>query len=594
MKFDVFHFYVTGILFVVNVSLVLLFLKNGHWSGSFLNFLPPSYIHSSLHSLQSEITLLDSWDVYEKYPIDLNNASAVFNTVQGALKQKDSNTHPVGVSFIPAYIPANTRLYHSRPDGNLPDLYEWIAFSYEFSYLFGGFSRRVNQSSDGIDPRERKRKFLFSFRTKVPLDKVIYLDGASAAKIFPELDQQEILANISSHEGYFNEREAADKICKWGESFGLQGFIRLEIGFEMILCNFHKNVELISNITVPYAGDVIEFPPEDPEYVPSPRRPPPMKPPATIEQQVLEAPKTEPDYESLSHNRSLLLSHLSTMVGYEWSQSGSMVDHGEPRILLDLSSMVTPLNKTYIDPDSYVRNISYISQDLKGSLINQLEHVYEIPTNPFFKNDWPILTYFIVQKFGPFLMNLNKTLTNFDDLKVSGDQMQLLTFNIVRRYYHDEINDPTIRRETAIKDFIQDYVYNTFPLVNTDILIYSSIFKVQYELVHLVFDVFDVSKAITHQIYITSADYKFEEELEQIKERVTNLIQLFDWSMFYQCSNKCGFDEICLTPTWGPSPIGWGPKEDRSFSYKDGVFRINREFQCVKYTDMLRNTSSLN
>lgn len=32
------------------------------------------------------------------FPIDFDNATSIFNTVQGALKQKDLNLHPVGVS----------------------------------------------------------------------------------------------------------------------------------------------------------------------------------------------------------------------------------------------------------------------------------------------------------------------------------------------------------------------------------------------------------------------------------------------------------------------------------------------------------------
>lgn len=76
---------------------------------------------------------LDPLEVYEKYPIDLENATAVFNSVNGALKQKHANMNPVGVSFIPAYIPPNSLLYHSTSSAKLPELFEWIAMDYEFS-----------------------------------------------------------------------------------------------------------------------------------------------------------------------------------------------------------------------------------------------------------------------------------------------------------------------------------------------------------------------------------------------------------------------------------------------------------------------------
>lgn len=92
-----------------------------------------------------------------------------------------------------------------------------------------------------------------------------------------------------------------------GGSFGLQGFIRLEVGYEMVLCDFHKNVEVISNISLTAANELIKFPPEDLKYGFGPHSP-----------HKLPKVPLPPNYNSLAYNRSLLLNHLQAVAGFEW------------------------------------------------------------------------------------------------------------------------------------------------------------------------------------------------------------------------------------------------------------------------------------
>lgn len=524
------------------------------------------------YSLSIENDSIDPALVYEKFPIDLANASSIFNTVQSALKQKDSNVHPVGVSFIPAYIPPNTRLYHARSDSNLPDLFEWIAFNYEFSYSFSGFKRRTEPQK--FTPWHQRGK-LFTFRTKKPLDKVIFLDGASAAKKSPFMDQQMILSKKENTSEPVDETLAAESICKWGKSFGLQGFIRLEVGYEMILCDFHENVEVISNISLTAANDLIKFPAEKLKYVLGPHKDP-----------------LPPNYNSLSYNRSLLLNHLQAVSGFEWVLSGSYQDSGEDRILLDFANMVTPLNKTFIDPDSYKRNISSIAQDLKEGIIEDLEIIYKNPTDPFYKTNWPAITNLITQKFGPMLVNLNSSLYD-KNLKVVSDNIQLLTYNFIRRHISEDMNYTELNIQAAYNSCIIDYVFHTYPLQGSDYLIYSSIFKVHSEIIRLIFDLFEVSREFTYEIYVNNVNKEFEWKNFQV--RISNLMRLLNWTDFYQCSRKCGSDEVCYSPTWGPSPFGWGPQRNPDlFDFDGETYRIKHELKCMNYKDIMPDIPPLN
>ncbi|EGV62899.1 hypothetical protein PSN45_001147 [Yamadazyma tenuis] len=611
MKLSVFHKYITVVLLVINVAFVYKYLHESPLS-------IPNVFKSTSLSEKFEASLpqnSDPYTIYNRLPIDLANASAVFNTVEGALKQKDANTHPVGISFIPAYIPPNTRLYHSRSDGNVPHSFEWVAFDYEFSYAFAGFQRSTN-SSGVIEHNWRGREHtLFTFKNTKSLDKLIFLDGASAAKSGSEMDQQMILSNQTNTTEYVDERVAADKICKWGEKFGLQGIVRLEVGYEMILCDFHKDIELVSNVTLGVVNDLIGFPPDEHKYVhqhpykphrkagdhPHPKgSSDPKGPPGGEFYKYYDYGKRGdevddiPDYESLSYNRSLLLSHLRLETGFEWGQAGNTHDFGEDRILLDFSNMVTPINKTYIDPNAYRRNISYISQDLKDDIIHSFEQIYKEPTVPFYKTNWQSITGAITQKFGPMLVNLNSSLYH-ENLKEVSDRIQLLTFNFVRRYTNDATHGSATQREAAIKISIDDYVFHTFHLRNTDFLIYASIYKVQSEIVNFIFDIFDFSKDLAHDIYIKGEYTSHDEELKRIQKRLSDMLELFNWSISYQCSQTCAFDETCYTPTWGPGPFGWGIQGNTDFFDYDGkTYSIKHEMSCIKYTDAQKDIAPLN
>lgn len=526
----------------------------------------------------------DPFEVYRQRPIDIVNASAVFNSVHGALKQKDANILPVGVTFIPAYIPPNTRFYHSTSSPNIPNLFEWIAMDYEFSYNFAPFPRRkaraphrhhqklvpndsnhmeqseINTKSNFRHPSfEGKHIYLYTFRTTKELNKVLLLDGASASKMSPEMDQQLILSRQENITETVDERISSEKICNWGKSFGLQGIIRLEIGYEIIICDFHKDLELISNVTLDHLTETLSFPKEEKEI-----------------------------NNELSKNRTEFIDLLEYFSGYEHVRAGSLVNDGESRIKLDFSNMVTPLNRTYIDPNPYTRNISYIPIELRESLLSEIEDVYNRGTYPNDKTDWQIITAGITNKFGPMLKLLNNTLTDFDgsNIKEVGDDLVKFTFNFIRRY-NDNNKKNELQREYRFNSSIIDYVYHTYPLQNSDILIYSSIFKVQFDVQTMIFTLFDLGKEIVDHIYVENAGvnlHMFRHQIEQVKTDLNQLLDTLQWSIFTECSRKCNWDEVCYVPSWGPSPFGWGPSKDY-FNHNGNHYSIPRELKCVAYKD---------
>lgn len=577
------------------------------------------FLTTDIRSQTSDKTYdsINPFEVHKANPIDLTNASAVFNTVQSALKEKDSNVQPNGVSFIPAYVPPNTRFYHATAEREIPGLFEWIAMDYEFSYLFSGTGRRkygghihsmdeaqawsgraqaVFQAKgpeelgqegpevEGLGPRpevpgsdgpgggpaplmvpgSNRQSFLYTFRTTKPLTKLILLDGASAAKSSPKMDQQMILSRQANTSAPVHERVSSDKICKWGKPFGLEGIIRLEVGFEIIICDFYNGLELIGNVTVNNPYTLLNMSPE-----------------------VGEAEKGE------------FLDDITSFQGYEWIKAGSISDTGEDRILMDFSGMVTPLNKTYIDPNPFRRNISYILDELKEDIISDLEGYMKTGTNPFEKTNWQTVTESIVFKFSPILSMLNGTMNHWtQDLgtgasldenkglrtKKAGDEIMQTLFSFIRRHFDETIDNWDTKKQTAFNSTILDYVYHTYPLQGTDYLIYSSLFKVQYEITQLVFDFYEFARGLVSNTTNTNTDSKALE----LQHRLITLLETLNWSDFYQCSRKCNYDEICYAPTWGPSPMTWGPEGPGGFFVDNGdYYSIDKELQCIGYKDVI-------
>ncbi|CAI6558145.1 ALI_HP2_G0033690.mRNA.1.CDS.1 [Saccharomyces cerevisiae] len=57
------------------------------------------------------------------------------------------------------------------------------------------------------------------------------------------------------------ERLYAARICKWGKPFRLDGIIRVEVGFEVVLCDFSAdNVELVSMLEMVQPNQYLGLP----------------------------------------------------------------------------------------------------------------------------------------------------------------------------------------------------------------------------------------------------------------------------------------------------------------------------------------------
>ncbi|KAG6380159.1 hypothetical protein JVT61DRAFT_8248 [Boletus reticuloceps] len=159
----------------------------------------------------------------------------VFETVHSLLQRWPNTRMRNGHAIVPGIIPKGTLLYHGTSSNVFPTMHEWFATDPEHSYMFCGFS---------VEAECR----LFTIATTRPL-KVVYFDGSSAAKLQDgALDTQDLLLWGEPRGGTAKEdMQRIEDICKWGGKYKVDAFVRMQMDFEVMLCDPTSGVRVISS-----------------------------------------------------------------------------------------------------------------------------------------------------------------------------------------------------------------------------------------------------------------------------------------------------------------------------------------------------------
>lgn len=212
------------------------------------------------------------------------NANHIFNAIHSAGRQWGSSLNHNGFSFIPGVVPEGTLLYHGALSNKSITGLEWLAFEIEHAQVFAAsrpVSRRKppgdrpilsegDRSGDQLpkaadhsrwelrrrhpEPGQGKprnqRGYFHTFRATRQLE-LLLIDGMSAGKTdMGTLDSQDLVLreNKTKHDapGWFDEIPRALDLCDLAKDWGVDGFVRLEIGFEIIYCDFSSGLDLIS------------------------------------------------------------------------------------------------------------------------------------------------------------------------------------------------------------------------------------------------------------------------------------------------------------------------------------------------------------
>ncbi|CAM1509419.1 Fc.00g031580.m01.CDS01 [Cosmosporella sp. VM-42] len=196
------------------------------------------------------------------------NANPIFNAIHSAGRQWGSSFYHNGFSFFPAVMPKGTLMYHGAHQNQTPPGPEWLAFEIEHAEAFAGSRRggyrghpigkRPGDNKPPEDGREELKRtdeedtnyrgYLHVYQANRDL-KLLLIDGMSAGKTtMGTLDSQDLLLreNSTKDGSAFGEWSRAEDLCDLMTDWGYDGVVRMEVGFEVIYCNFSTGVDLVS------------------------------------------------------------------------------------------------------------------------------------------------------------------------------------------------------------------------------------------------------------------------------------------------------------------------------------------------------------
>ncbi|KAI0180548.1 hypothetical protein GGR52DRAFT_249048 [Hypoxylon sp. FL1284] len=436
----------------------------------------------------------------------------IFNAVHNAMRQFGSSLNHNGMSLFPAVIPEGVILYHGAATREVPDKPDWLAFEIEHAENFAHSWERGNGTADGERcPRPREAAihiqlekgdgpprrppvkvlpgYLHLYRAERALN-VLYLDGTSAGKTsMGTLDTQDVLLTNSSQRIPWDDFGRADDLCSLAQKWNIDGFIRMEIGFEVIYCDFASGLTRLSATRRP---DV-----EDPGNVNS-----------------------------------------SDIAFFEWARAVAQRYQGigSSRVLLDYSSMLSaffyPINLT--NPDAERPELPR----LLGASDKELEVMKQYAAESVAQSirlrepvDWQGVTDMITSRYAlrlPFIAQA-------DSIGFLRDEVNHLLNTYIDYSEDDEGFSAAQQRCT---DF---YLHTVRARTPQDHLLYAAIHTTSAAICAALFG--------ARKLVVEDSKADESATLSAAKGIISNLTETLGWSEWKECGG-CQLDEICYIAMW--------------------------------------------
>ncbi|CAI4835426.1 CFF_collapsed_G0054460.mRNA.1.CDS.1 [Saccharomyces cerevisiae] len=149
------------------------------------------------------------------------------------------------------------------------------------------------------------------------------------------------------------------------------------------------------------------------------------------------------------------------------------------------------------------------------------------------------------------------------------------------------------------KDFAVYQYVSPYQALKTDadFLIWSSAVSVVGEIVDVIYKVNDL---LIPEVYSFMTDNTTSSDLiknvETARSTIDGLIESLGWiELNYRCERQCNWDEVCYTPSWGPSPMGMTEPGSHNegfgthFDESRQRLVINSKLQCININDLMVN-----
>jgi len=492
-------------------------------------------------------------------------------------RSKGNTLAPNGFSYTASIIPAGTTLYHARTDAYDPTSPEWLAFDAQMSYgLMAGIGGTT---------------YLRTYRSTRALGPLLYFNGMSAAMLDTgTFDSQNLLLDgyvVEDDPLYIDDYKRAKRLCEEvAPRIGVEGFVRMNAGFELLWCDWSTGIELVLNNNVTAWGKMFEPtarapdpspPPSSPElgsdYKDSKRTSGPLPPPAdhvhelfaarqspsashvgnfTVDQLDEPTPKLppwHPPYGPYGGRGNWLLPFYKHTT-WEWLRSTTAVyaGSGETRVRIFPSTFITAYGRAGLDlssPDPSTHRL--VNRTLAPATAEAiLDDVARAMAD--FRNtsnagsdlntDWRGITDQIVNQYGRRLPELHALLRNGTASAIQRAQFSLVTM-LVPSYV--PFLSLTENRAACADTFL--YGLDTMTLPERERTTLRAIRSVQADICGVLLKMMDDLLPSTTEGPVSS-DLP-PEILERNAEQLLQLMARLRWDMWVQCEKHCSYAQVC-------------------------------------------------
>ncbi|KAF9460356.1 hypothetical protein BDZ94DRAFT_1311611 [Collybia nuda] len=456
----------------------------------------------------------------------------VFSTVSGLLQQWANTRYRNGHTIVPGTVPQGTLLYFGSRNQEIPTTPDWVATDPEHSYHF-------------CRGREDVGCWQLTLMTTRPLN-VLYFDGSSAGKMEggPMDSQDMLLWGKVTREPIYEEVRRINELCDWGREFGLDGFVRMEMDFEIMLCDFTAGVEQVSHLNL-----VTEIP----------------------------TPANSTIVNAGDHFPSLWVTVI---------ESGAWHNQypGEARIRLDLTRLVSFYDSSLVPslvPRRYGKHrlthrIKGMSSSDRTSVINRLREVLGNTTEPSSGVDWSTLLRVITQRFADRLELIQYFVNDTSDgspsvqlKKLRSAQFQLRT--MLTPYILFSSSPPPDSDSRANISWATPVFKHC---ATTHTTLFTTNHAISSRLTPSEKLILDAVRGTTKEIcrvvvrlwaegVMTGIDpvepyhpstplpaKDINNMVARWRDEIDSLMGWLDWSVWVKCRPACSFEEMCYLPTW--------------------------------------------
>lgn len=452
------------------------------------------------------------------------NANHVFNAVHSSMRQWGSSVHHNGMSFFLATVPEGTQFYHGTSTPYPVNGVEWLAFEPEHAMVFArprGIDHKPGSEGKKSKPRGGRDSpqhpingaagylptnagYLHTYAAAKDL-RLLYLDGMAAGKsAIGTLDAQDrILLNDTLVER--SERERAEIACGMADGVWegrIDGVLRMEAGFEIILCHFERDLQVVRVTQAEEQRNPKRHPHED-------------------DRSRKAGGPGGPGGPGRGGGRG------GAGIGYDWvtAVAARYHDIGGHRVSLDFDNFVT----------AYAYDLDLFAQDLERPRLTHLSTEELEPIRQDLKNlvmmqgtaepssfDWQVVADMIVTRYSDELQNMaNGNHSSPSELRLRAERMLGAFID-----YSDADNTEATTDRCA-----DQFIPRRAP---TSGLAFQAI------------------RSVSRTICSTFTAALATEDVDVTKARFQDLIKYLSWASWKECRG-CDYDELCVIPMW---PMG--------------------------------------